>query len=99
MRLTDVWNLFKSSISRFFDEGSMSLAASLAYYTLFSLPPLLYLLFQFLVWSLGFFYDDSTARASAALKEQVGQLIGTHRHTHGGCRNPAHDDRGRELHR
>ena len=40
-----VWNALKQGLSEFFDDDCMSQAAAVAYYTIFSLPPLLMLVF------------------------------------------------------
>jgi membrane protein len=54
------------------------MAASLAYYTVFALPPLLYLLLTIVTLGLGFVYDgtDLDQRAAKLLHTQAAQLIG-----------------------
>ena len=39
--LSKIWDLLKNTVLKFQDEHTMGLAAALAYYTIFSLPPLL----------------------------------------------------------
>ncbi len=54
------------------------LAAALAYYTAFALPPLLYLLLTVLTFGLSVAYDSGSARekAHSVLKEQATEMLG-----------------------
>lgn len=40
-RLKTIWNILKDTITEFLDDKCMKLSAALAYYTIFSLPPML----------------------------------------------------------
>lgn len=69
--------LLKSSVSAFFKNNSLTLAASLSYYTIFSLTPLLLIMLAIV----GRLFGDTQARAaivnklSAAIGEKAGALI------------------------
>lgn len=60
----------KKTFREFGDDGGSSLAAAIAYYTAFSLPPLLVLL----VWIAGVFLDPSDVQGRLA--EQMQSLLG-----------------------
>jgi membrane protein len=60
----------KKAINDFIEDDCPSMAAALAYYTIFSLPPLLVLV----VSGVGFFFGEETV--SRAVKDQAGQMIG-----------------------
>jgi membrane protein len=44
------WTLLKRTYHEFDDDNAIKLSASLSYYTIFSLPPLLIISFYFLVF-------------------------------------------------
>lgn len=64
------WNVLKSSVSRFVSEDYFSQSAALAYYMIFSLPPMLLVIF----WSAGLLYDDVIVRESVF--DEFTKLIG-----------------------
>jgi len=70
--------VLKSTFAHFVADDCMTLAASLAYYTVFALPPLLYLLLTILTHSMSLAYDEGQAKAEARelIEEQAGELIG-----------------------
>jgi membrane protein len=70
--------VIKQTFSRFSSHHCSTLAAALAYYTIFSLPPLLYLLLLIVSFGMGVTYDadEASARASDFVYQQVSQLIG-----------------------
>jgi membrane protein len=71
-------DLIKKTFSRFSEHECSTLAASLAYYTVFALPPLLYLLLIVVTMGLGAVYDgdDLHLRAESLLHSQASQLFG-----------------------
>jgi membrane protein len=68
--------LFNQTFAQFFRDGCTSMAASLSYYTLFSLPPLLYLLLTLLTWIFGLYYEDAPVRAARVIQEHAASIIG-----------------------
>lgn len=70
--------VIKKCFNQFIELQCTTLAASLAYYTAFALPPLLYLLVMVLTAGLSFFFDDkqSEIRARHLIEHQAGQLLG-----------------------
>ncbi|MEL6925673.1 MAG: YihY/virulence factor BrkB family protein, partial [Bacteroidota bacterium] len=64
------WDVLKKTFSDFFGLGMFTNAAALAYYTIFSLPPMLLVM----LYSVNAFY--SKAEFEAAMFEQIGGLIG-----------------------
>ena len=68
--LSFYWNVLKSSVTRFASEDYFSQSAALAYYMVFSLPPMLLIIF----WSAGLLYDDVIVRE--AVFDEFGKLIG-----------------------
>lgn len=64
--------------SEFFRDRCTTMAAALSYYTVFALPPLLYLLMAVVTAGLSVAYDSETAedKAEDILKEQATQLLG-----------------------
>ena len=68
----------KNTFSEFSKNRCTTLAAALAYYTIFSLPPLLFLLITLLSLSLSAFYESDAAeeKAEAVIQRQVEQLVG-----------------------
>ena len=68
----------KQVIAEFSNDKCTTLAAALAYYTAFALPPLLYLLLALLTFGLSVAYESEQAgqQAKAALKGQLSQMMG-----------------------
>lgn len=66
------------SLSNFVSDDCPTLAAALAYYTVFSLPPLIFLLVTVLTWSLSVFSDDHTAeeRAKRIVVRHAATILG-----------------------
>jgi membrane protein len=71
-------SLIRQTLDRYSDHQCSTLAASLAYYTVFALPPLLYLLLIVVTWGLRFVYsgNDLDVRAQKLLHSQAAQMIG-----------------------
>ncbi|MBL8211101.1 MAG: YihY/virulence factor BrkB family protein [Bryobacterales bacterium] len=65
-----MWQLIKQSVSDFLEDDCQTMAAALAYYTVFSLPPLLVVI----VTLAGFFLGAETVRE--AVLEQAASLVG-----------------------
>src|SRR6056297_979308 len=68
----------KQTFSEFLENRCTTLAAALAYYTAFALPPLLYLMLLVLTFGLSVMYEDERAsdRAEQLLQTQASQMIG-----------------------
>lgn len=68
----------KQIFSEFSKDRCSTLAAALAYYTAFALPPLLYLMMTVLTFSLSVMYDSKQAneKAQGILESQASQMIG-----------------------
>ncbi|TWU44401.1 hypothetical protein Q31b_19370 [Novipirellula aureliae] len=68
----------KQIFSEFSKDRCTTLAAALAYYTAFALPPLLYLLLTVLTFGLSVAYksDNAKQKAQAALEEQATEMLG-----------------------
>lgn len=73
-----MYNVLKMALVRFIEDQCSTLAASLAYYTVFALPSIMYLLLTFLTVSLSFGSDTSHAelRARRFVQQQATALIG-----------------------
>jgi len=71
-------NFLKKIFSEFSKDNCTTLAAALASYTAFALPPLLYLLMTVLTFGLSVMYDSEQAeqKAQKMLKSQAAQMIG-----------------------
>ena len=71
-------NFLKKTFTEFSEDQCTTLAAALAYYTAFALPPLLYLLLLVLTFGLTVMYDGDAAekKAEGILKSQASQMIG-----------------------
>ena len=71
-------NFFKQIFSQFSQDRCTTLAAALAYYTAFALPPLLYLLLTVLTFGLSIAYegDNAEEKAQSVLKEQASEMLG-----------------------
>ncbi len=68
----------QKTFARFNEDDCMTLAASIAFYTLFALPPLLYLLAIVMSAGMTSIYgaDESREKAQEFLQSQASQLIG-----------------------
>ncbi|WP_153555754.1 YihY/virulence factor BrkB family protein [Roseimaritima sediminicola] len=71
-------NFLKQTFSEFSKNNCTTLAASLAYYTAFALPPLLYLLMTVLTFALSVMYESEQAeqKAQGILTSQAAQMLG-----------------------
>ncbi len=71
-------NFLKQIFAEFSKNQCSTLAAALAFYTAFALPPLLYLLLTILTFGMSVMYDSEQAgaKAESALKSQAAQVIG-----------------------
>jgi len=71
-------NFLKQTFSEFSKDQCTTLAAALAYYTAFALPPLLYLLLTVLTFGLSVAYESKNAkeRATAVLEDQAAEMLG-----------------------
>lgn len=68
----------KQTFSQFSKNNCSTLAAALAYYTAFALPPLLYLLLTILTFGLSLAYDgrDAKEKAQSILSNQAAEMLG-----------------------
>nr|WP_145177098.1 YihY/virulence factor BrkB family protein [Rubripirellula lacrimiformis] len=68
----------KQTLSEFSNNNCTTLAAALAYYTAFALPPLLYLLLTILTFGMSVMYDSDQAEQEARnlLTSQTAQMMG-----------------------
>lgn len=75
---TTCMNFLKKTFAEFSKNRCSTLAAALAFYTAFALPPLLYLLLTILTFGMSVMYDSEQADAKAVnmLKSQAAQMIG-----------------------
>jgi membrane protein len=64
------WRVLKSAVTRFVDEDILTQSAALSYYMVFSLPPMLVIIF----WSAGLLYEEAAVRE--AVFSELGKLIG-----------------------
>lgn len=64
------WQLLSQAVAKFIDDNAFTWAAALSYYTIFSLPPMLFVI---LFVTTGF-YDEAQIRG--AIFGQIGDLIG-----------------------
>ncbi|MGV3485077.1 MAG: YihY/virulence factor BrkB family protein [Planctomycetaceae bacterium] len=71
-------SFLKQVFSEFSGDRCTTLAAALAYYTVFALPPLLYLLLTILTFGLSVAYDSEQAdrKAHKVIERQAAQLLG-----------------------
>ncbi len=69
---------FRSAIAQFLEDDCTTQAASLAYYTLFAMPPLLFLLVTVVSVGMSTVYESDAAREHAEefLQLQAANLIG-----------------------
>ncbi len=66
----NIWKLLKLSFEKFGDENTMNMAAALAYYTIFSLPPILIIIINIA----GVFLEEQ--RFQVQLQEELSDLVG-----------------------
>jgi membrane protein len=64
------WKVLRSSVERFIGEETLTQSAALAYYMVFSLPPMLLVIF----WNAGLWYEEILVRE--AVFDEFGELIG-----------------------
>ncbi len=64
---SNFWKAFKSSVSKFSDDNAIKLSASLSYYTIFAMPPMLMIIINFS----GFFFGKDAIQGTV-----YGQLSG-----------------------
>src|SRR5699024_9097845 len=69
-KIKDFGKLIVDAVKRFLDDGCMRMSASLAYYTVFSIGPLIIIL----IWGLGFFYEHSLAVSGDARNQVMDEL-------------------------
>ena len=65
-----IWYLLKKSLVAFIDDSALQLSASLSYYTIFSLPPLLLIIISLC----GIFYGEDAVRGRIFF--QINHLVG-----------------------
>ena len=65
------WDVLKEAVSRFISEDTFTQSAALSYYTVFSLPPMLFIIF----WSAGLLFDEAAIRT--AVFDELGKMIGS----------------------
>ncbi len=72
------WQNLKKAGGRFAADECMTLAASLAYYTLFAMPPLLFLLVTVVSTGMSLAFDEARAQEQAQqfVQQQAANLIG-----------------------
>lgn len=68
--LSFYWKVLKNSVVRFISEDVITQSAALAYYMVFSLPPMLIVIF----WTAGLWYEE--IRVREAVFDEFGVLIG-----------------------
>ena len=74
-KIKEFWQLIMQAVNGFADDRCMKMSASLAYYTVFSIGPLLLIL----IWALGFFYGyalDGSEEARNQVVEELNELFG-----------------------
>jgi len=71
-------DFLKQTLSQFSKDQCGTLAAALAYFTAFALPPLLYLLLTVLTFGLSMAYEGNKAkeRATAVLEDRASEMSG-----------------------
>src|SRR5438045_7474095 len=69
--VADAFSLLKQTFSEWLDDKAPQLGAALAYYTVFSLAPLVLLLLAII----GFLFHDDPAGAWKKLTEQMGYFL------------------------
>jgi membrane protein len=68
--LQQAWKLLKSTVNDFIEDDCLSMSGALAFYTMFSLPPILIIVTMLV----GIFVGSQTAQTQ--LEQQVTQLVG-----------------------
>lgn len=78
MQLDRSMGLLKKTFSQFSKDACTTLAAAIAYYTIFALPPLLYLLLMIVSLGMSVVYEHDTAeqRAKEVVQGQAAQMLG-----------------------
>lgn len=73
-----IWKSLKQAPGKFIEDDCLTLAASLAYYTLFAMPPLLFLLVAVVSSGMSLAYEQQVARdeAQSFVQQQASNLIG-----------------------
>ncbi|HEY3488473.1 MAG TPA: YihY/virulence factor BrkB family protein [Gammaproteobacteria bacterium] len=71
MRIAKYWDILTQTVKKFLADDPVSYSAGIAFYTIFSLPPILLIS----IWIAASIYDDAMVRE--ALLEQIGALFGT----------------------
>jgi len=71
-------NFLKTTFNEFLEDRCTTFAASLAYYTVFALPPLLFLLVTVVTFGMSAMYEQEAAKEKARqlVKNQAAQMIG-----------------------
>ncbi|WP_372897928.1 YihY/virulence factor BrkB family protein [Stieleria sp.] len=71
-------DFLKQTFEEFINDRCTTMAAALAYYTAFALPPLLFLLLTVLTFGLSLAYESENAkqRAQAVLEDQATEMLG-----------------------
>ncbi len=71
-------SFLKQTFSEFSSDRCTTLAAALAYYTAFALPPLLYLLLSVLTFGLSIAYrgENAEEKAQTVLEDQAAEMLG-----------------------
>lgn len=69
-KIKDFWRLLINAGNAFAEDNCMKLSASLAYYTVFSIGPLLLIL----TWTLGFFYGSALDGSEGAREQVLSEL-------------------------
>ncbi|MFZ4263583.1 YihY/virulence factor BrkB family protein [Sphingobacterium sp. HJSM2_6] len=69
-KIKDFWKLLMNAGAAFAEDNCMKLSASLAYYTIFSIGPLLLIL----TWTLGFFYGNALDGSEGAREQVIDEL-------------------------
>lgn len=67
---TNIFSLLKETFSGFSDDKVMKKSASLAYYTIFSLAPVILIL----IWTVGFFYGEDATNGQ--IFSEINELVG-----------------------
>lgn len=64
------WEIVKAAFTQFTRDNILTQSAALSYYTVFSLPPMLLIIF----WAAGLMYEEAAVRS--AVFNEIGSLIG-----------------------
>jgi membrane protein len=71
-RIKDSWEILEQTINEFIRDNAIKFSASLAYYTIFSLPPMLIVIISLS----GIFYGREAVQGQ--LFEEINNIVGTH---------------------